>query len=202
MTRKIFVIRHGQTQFNAERKLQGHCNSSLTSTGRAQALAMGTQLKSHLQGRSYRMYASSLGRAVETAHIICDEVGYAKADLTHEPRLKEFSLGQWEEKPLFDLLDEKPDLLATPDWYLQAPDGESFAEVKYRVNAWLDEAPRHEDLVVVSHGLTGIVLRGLLLGLSYDDIWQLDLPQDAFYIIQNGEAERVSCFHDGHFLGR
>lgn len=202
MTRKIFVLRHGQTRFNAERKLQGHCNSPLTATGKAQALAMGTQLKSHLHGRNYRMYASPLGRAIETAHIICDEIGYCKTELHQEPRLKEFSLGHWEEKPLFDLLEEKPNLLDSPDWFLQAPDGESFYEVQSRVTAWLDETPGQQDLVVVSHGLTGIVLRGLLLGLSYDEIWQLDLPQDAFYVIENGEVQRVSCFHEGHFLGR
>ncbi|EOW6613629.1 histidine phosphatase family protein [Vibrio fluvialis] len=196
MTRKIFVVRHGQTQFNAERKLQGHCNSPLTSTGKAQALAVGTHLKSHLNGRPYRVYASSLGRAVQTAHIICDEIGFERAHLHQDDRLKEFSLGEWEEKPLFDLLEEDPQLLDSRDWYLKAPNAERYQDVKARLKEWLAEVPEQEDIVVVSHGLTGIVLRGLLLGLSYDKVWEQDLSQDAFFVIQNGEMERVNCYQD------
>lgn len=200
MTRKIIVIRHGQTQFNAERKLQGHCNSPLTSKGKAQALAVGTHLKSHLTHRAYRVYASSLGRAIQTAHIICDEIGFEKTNVHQDDRLKEFSLGTWEEKPLFELLDEDPALLDRRDWYLKAPKAETYQDVRTRLNDWLAEIPEQEDIVVVSHGLTGIVLRGMLLGLSYDQVWAQDLPQDAFFIIQNGTIERVNCFQDKSFI--
>lgn len=200
MTRKIIVIRHGQTQFNAERKLQGHCNSPLTSKGKAQALAVGTHLKSHLTQRAYRVYASSLGRAIQTAHIICDEIGFEKANVHQDDRLKEFSLGTWEEKPLFELLDEDPALLDRRDWYLKAPKAETYQDVQTRLNDWLADIPEQEDIVVVSHGLTGIVLRGMLLGLSYDQVWAQDLPQDAFFIIQNGIIERVNCFQDKSFI--
>ncbi|MFH4620188.1 histidine phosphatase family protein [Vibrio furnissii] len=200
MTRKIIVIRHGQTQFNAERKLQGHCNSPLTSKGKAQALAVGTHLKSHLTQRAYCVYASSLGRAIQTAHIICDEIGFEKANVHQDDRLKEFSLGTWEEKPLFELLDEDPALLDRRDWYLKAPKAETYQDVQTRLNDWLAEIPEQEDIVVVSHGLTGIVLRGMLLGLSYDQVWAQDLPQDAFFIIQNGTIERVNCFQDKSFI--
>lgn len=200
MTSKIFVIRHGQTQFNAERKLQGHCNSSLTSTGKAQALAFGTQLKSHLGERPYRVYASSLGRAVQTAQIICDEIGFEFSQVHQDDRLKEFALGEWEEKPLSELLEEHPELLEHRDWYLQAPQGESFSQVQQRLNEWLAELPEQQDIVVVCHGLTGMVLRGLLLDLSYESVWEQDLPQDAFFVVHDGKIERIPCFQDKSLL--
>lgn len=46
---------------------------------------------------------------------------------------------------------------------------------------------------MVSHGLTGIVLRGMLLGLDYQQVWQQDLPQDAFFKIEKGQVERIDC---------
>lgn len=141
-----------------------------------------------------------LGAPFKTAHIICDEIGFEKANVHQDDRLKEFSLGTWEEKPLFELLDEDPALLDRRDWYLKAPKAETYQDVQTRLNDWLAEIPEQEDIVVVSHGLTGIVLRGMLLGLSYDQVWAQDLPQDAFFIIQNGTIERVNCFQDKSFI--
>jgi len=193
VTRKIYVVRHGQTQFNFERKLQGQCNSALTDKGAEQARLVGLKLNEHLVGRDYKVYASSLGRAVQTAHIICEQIGHAKEHLIEDVRLQEFGLGHWEEKTIMELEEAFPDLLAERDWILKAPESESYDAVKSRLLHWLSDAPDSHDLVVVSHGLTGIVLRGILLDMSYDDVWQLDLPQDAFFVVENGTVTRVEC---------
>ncbi|ENM5732386.1 histidine phosphatase family protein, partial [Vibrio mimicus] len=111
MTKKIYVIRHGETVFNSEQKLQGHCNSPLTNRGKAQALSVGTELKKHLSGRSYQVYCSSLGRAVQTANIICEAIDYSPLDLLQDDRLKEFSLGDWEQQTIPDLVENNPNLL-------------------------------------------------------------------------------------------
>ncbi|WP_000162566.1 histidine phosphatase family protein [Vibrio mimicus] len=193
MTKKIYVIRHGETVFNSEQKLQGHCNSPLTNKGKAQALSVGSELKKHLSGHSYQVYCSSLGRAVQTANIICEAIDYSPLDLLQDDRLKEFSLGDWEQQTIPDLVENNPNLLAQRDWYLRAPSSESYEAVCNRLLSWLSELPDEQDIVVVSHGLTGIVLRGLLQNLSYQDVWSQDLPQDAFFIVENGVAERVNC---------
>ncbi|EOV9408388.1 histidine phosphatase family protein [Vibrio parahaemolyticus] len=193
MTRRIFVLRHGETEFNADKKLQGHCNSSLTSKGSDQARRVGTTLKQYVENRPFRVYSSTLGRALQTSQIVCEELNYSYENLNKEPRLKEFSLGEWEQRTIPSLVQEIPNLLAQNDWYLQAPNCETYESVRERLSSWLSDVAHDEDIVVVSHGLTGIVLRGLLLGMDYTQVWQQDLPQDAFFIIEDGRLTRVNC---------
>ncbi|AGQ98494.1 histidine phosphatase family protein [Vibrio parahaemolyticus] len=193
MTRRIFVLRHGETEFNADKKLQGHCNSSLTSKGSDQARRVGTTLKQYVENRPFRVYSSTLGRALQTSQIVCEELNYPYENLNKEPRLKEFSLGEWEQRTIPSLEQEIPNLLAQNDWYLQAPNCETYESVRERLSSWLSDVAHDEDIVVVSHGLTGIVLRGLLLGMDYTQVWQQDLPQDAFFIIEDGRITRVNC---------
>ncbi|HHG3339262.1 histidine phosphatase family protein [Vibrio parahaemolyticus] len=193
MTRRIFVLRHGETEFNADKKLQGHCNSSLTSKGSDQARRVGTTLKQYVENRPFRVYSSTLGRALQTSQIVCEELNYSYENLNKEPRLKEFSLGEWEQRTIPSLEQEIPNLLAQNDWYLQAPNCETYESVRERLSSWLNDVAHDEDIVVVSHGLTGIVLRGLLLGMDYTQVWQQDLPQDAFFIIEDGRITRVNC---------
>ncbi|HAV1368496.1 TPA: histidine phosphatase family protein [Vibrio parahaemolyticus] len=193
MTRRIFVLRHGETEFNADKKLQGHCNSSLTSKGSGQARRVGTTLKQYVENRPFRVYSSTLGRALQTSQIVCEELNYSYENLNKEPRLKEFSLGEWEQRTIPSLEQEIPNLLAQNDWYLQAPNCETYESVRERLSSWLSDVAHDEDIVVVSHGLTGIVLRGLLLGMDYTQVWQQDLPQDAFFIIEDGRITRVNC---------
>ncbi|MDW2173235.1 histidine phosphatase family protein, partial [Vibrio sp. 1567] len=100
MTRRIFVLRHGETEFNADKKLQGHCNSSLTSKGSDQARRVGTTLKQYVENRPFRVYSSTLGRALQTSQIVCEELNYSYENLNKEPRLKEFSLGEWEQRTI------------------------------------------------------------------------------------------------------
>ncbi|EMR9627252.1 histidine phosphatase family protein [Vibrio parahaemolyticus] len=193
MTRRIFVLRHGETEFNADKKLQGHCNSSLTSKGSDQARRVGTTLKQYVENRPFRVYSSTLGRALQTSQIVCEELNYSYENLNKEPRLKEFSLGEWEQRTIPSLEQKIPNLLAQNDWYLQAPNCETYGSVRERLSSWLSDVAHDEDIVVVSHGLTGIVLRGLLLGMDYTQVWQQDLPQDAFFIIEDGRITRVNC---------
>ncbi|ENG8001144.1 histidine phosphatase family protein [Vibrio parahaemolyticus] len=193
MTRRIFVLRHGETEFNADKKLQGHCNSSLTSKGSDQARRVGTTLKQYVENRPLRVYSSTLGRALQTSQIVCEELNYSYENLNKEPRLKEFSLGEWEQRTIPSLEQEIPNLLAQNDWYLQAPNCETYESVRERLSSWLSDVAHDEDIVVVSHGLTGIVLRGLLLGMDYTQVWRQDLPQDAFFIIEDGRLTRVNC---------
>lgn len=193
VTRKIFVLRHGQTQFNSERRLQGQCDSALTEQGAMQARNVGMKLGEHLEERDYKVYSSPLGRAVQTAQIVCEQIGHAQEQLIQDERLQEFSLGQWEQKLITELQEEFPHFMRSRDWILNAPESEGYEAVKSRLHHWLSEVSDSHDLIVVSHGLTGIVLRGILLNMTYEDVWNQDLPQDAFFIIQNDVLTRVEC---------
>lgn len=193
MARRIFVLRHGETQFNSEGKLQGHCNSPLTAKGLIQAQNYGRVLKEYLSAGEIEVYSSPLGRAVQTAQIVCEILGYPAASIVEDDRLKEFSLGEWEQRTIPSLVEEKPDLLEKRDWYLDAPNAETYDSVKNRLQNWLSDISTTKDIVVVSHALTGAVLRGLLSGLDYKAVWEQDLPQDAFFIIENNKMQRINC---------
>ncbi|KAB7711021.1 histidine phosphatase family protein [Plesiomonas shigelloides] len=193
MSRKIFVIRHGETIFNSAQKLQGHCNSDLTLKGRNQAVAVGKKLKKYVDTTTCNIYCSPLGRAVQTADIICSEIGLTHEKLIKDDRVKEFSLGLWEQRTIPSIIKENPNLLDNNDWYLQAPDCESYESVRERLLSWINDLPKDNDIIVVSHGLTGIVLRGILSNLDYESTWKQDLPQDAFFIIEDEKMKRINC---------
>lgn len=193
MTQRIFVLRHGETLFNSARKLQGHCNSPLTDKGIAQAKLIGTTLKQYLDFSNISVYSSPLGRAIQTTHIVCEQIGYPKSHVITDARLQEYSLGEWEQRTIDSLLVDFPDLLATRDWYLKAPNAETYEAARIRLSSWLSALPDSGDIVVVSHGLAGITLRGLLLKLSYHDVWQQKIPQDAFFIIEDSHIRRIDC---------
>ena len=193
MTQKFFILRHGQTLFNAEHRLQGHCNSALTETGQRQAEYVGSTLKTHITPAHAYVYSSTLGRAVETAHVICEKIGFNVSNLRLEDRLKEFALGQWEHRTIPSLIVDHPTLTNTPDWYLRAPDAEPYEAVQTRLTDWLQTLPEKGDIIVITHGLTGVVLRGILLKLTYEQVWQQEIPQDAFFIVEQGKIKRVNC---------
>lgn len=193
MARRIFVLRHGETQFNSGSKLQGHCNSSLTEKGVMQARNYGLMLRELLSAGEIEIYSSPLGRAVQTANLVCNVLELSTESIIEDARLKEFNLGDWEERTIPSLIKEYPNLLEENDWYLRAPNAESYEAVRSRLESWLSSIPNTKDIVIISHGLTGIVLRGLLLDLEYEAVWEQDLPQDAFFIIENNKIQRINC---------
>ncbi|WP_203563851.1 phosphoglycerate mutase family protein [Deefgea sp. CFH1-16] len=90
MSRTIYLLRHGQTKFNLERRMQGHCDSALTELGVAQARAMGATLRAELGSLdNWQVFASPLGRTMQTAELVCAELGLASRCIQPEPRLIE-----------------------------------------------------------------------------------------------------------------
>ncbi|MGE6262990.1 histidine phosphatase family protein [Aeromonas media] len=195
MARTLYLLRHGQTRYNAELRLQGRCNSDLTARGEAQALAMGARLAELLaEPASWILYASPLGRARQTAERVCQQLGLDKERIVWDERLVELGMGEWESRRVPELLAAHPELdLEEPDWYLQAPNGESFQSIQRRAQAWLQDEGIAKQAIVVSHGLFGAMLRGAYADLDYITTWTQELPQDAFFKLSGGRIERISC---------
>lgn len=195
MSRIIYLLRHGQTCYNAELRLQGRCNSDLTPKGEAQALAMGARLREILdEPAHWTLYASPLGRARQTAEFVCQQLGLDKESIVWDERLVELGMGEWESCRVPDLLEEHPMLdISQPDWYLQAPEGESHQSIQRRAQSWWMDSPIAERAIVVSHGLLGAMLRGAYADLDYATTWSQDLPQDAFFKLSGGHIERIPC---------
>lgn len=194
MSRTIYLLRHGQTEFNAERRMQGQCDSPLTELGEAQARAMGAALREELGNPAdWQVLASPLGRAMQTARLVSAELGLPARHIRPEPRLIEVSFGEWEMQQVPVLHERYPELASLPDWYFNAPGCESFAAVSARIRHWLADESLPPRLIVVAHGLLGRILRGIYAGMHPDQLWQQDMPQDAFFRLQGGKITRIEC---------
>jgi broad specificity phosphatase PhoE len=199
----LYLLRHGETVWNTERRMQGTRNSDLTERGRAQAIAMGRALKSELarDPAPTVFLRSPLGRARETSLAIGRELGIDPSEWRDDPRLAELSYGAWEGFSWREIEVDHPNALA--DWRadphsFSPPGGESHADLRHRTEAALaDIIAANIRTVVVGHGVSGAVLRGLNLGLDAQAMFVLEKPQDAFYRLDHGAEERMlAAFKD------
>jgi probable phosphoglycerate mutase len=137
----LFLVRHGETEWNSAGRFQGAKDSPLTPRGREQAHATGRTLAAMISVQApLRAYVSPLGRTRETASLISQHV---KLDVEIEPRIAEVSLGCWDGMSMFEIDTEFPGALngSKPhDWYFRSPDGETFDAAYARVSDWLREA--------------------------------------------------------------
>ena len=195
----LYVLRHGETAWNTERRMQGMRDSNLTERGRLQAGAMGRTLARELAGttRPTVFLRSPLGRTCETAEIIGREIGLDSRQWRDDPRLVELGYGDWEGLAWKDIEVTHPTALA--DWRADPhgycpPGGETHNELRTRSAAVLaDVVASGARTVIVGHGVSGAVLRGLNLGLDARAMFVLEKPQDAFFRLLAGREERIVC---------
>lgn len=181
MAAKIVLWRHGQTDYNAEGRFQGHADIPLNDTGRAQARAAASVLATF---GIDRIISSDLARARETAEILSERTG---VPVEKNSLLREISVGEWQGRTREEIAEFWPDQLAA--WFegvdMRPPGGESRSESAARVTAAIREivaaAGEDETLAIVAHGA---VLRGsaeVLLGLDDDDAGYLGVMANCGY---------------------
>lgn len=181
----IYFIRHGETDWNRDRRYQGQRDIPLNETGRTQARRNGRALRAFLPaiGRA-RFIASPLQRTRETMEIIRSELDLPTDDYQTDADLVELSYGQWEGTLQDDLTAHDPEGLVArqADPFRWRPEGgESYADLFARVERWARTVT--EDVVVVSHGGVSRCLRGHLLALDPLGIPDLESPQDRVLIL-------------------
>jgi probable phosphoglycerate mutase len=199
LTAPLYMLRHGETAWNTERRMQGTRNSDLTERGRAQARAMGRTLKAELEREpgATIFLRSPLGRARETSEIVGREIGILPTAWRDDIRLAELAYGEWEGFSWKEIEVTHPTALA--DWRADPhgycpPGGETHDALRERSLAVLREiAASNTRTVVVSHGVSGAVVRGLNLGLDARAMFVLEKPQDAFFRLLAGSEERIPC---------
>ena len=198
----LYMLRHGETAWNTERRMQGTKDSALTERGRLQAIAMGRTLKLELarEPGPTVFLRSPLGRVRETSDIIGRELGLEPAAWRDDPRLAELSYGQWEGFSWKEIEVTHPTALvdwrADPHGYCP-PGGESHHALRQRSAEVLAEITAcNARTVVVGHGVSGAVLRGLNLGLDARAMFVLEKPQDAFFRLLTGVEDRIACAAD------
>ncbi len=189
----IYLVRHGQTEFNKERRIQGRFDSPLTELGVRQAKAVAGLLKDLIrEPDGWRIVASPLGRAHATAEIVGKRLGLP---VELDDRLREISWGAFDGRLRGELEAQYPDTFGRTGWAFDAPDGEPYDEVAARVGAWLADLPPEPErrVIAVSHGVTGRVLRGLYANMGRDQAAIQDVPQDAVFLLQDGMVGRIDC---------
>lgn len=191
----ILLVRHGETHWNREKRIQGHGDSPLTLKGIEQAKAYGRTIAGLLgaEAPEWRLVASPLPRCIQTAAILCEVAGLDFARLTKDERLREISTGKWSGLLKAEMDPAHLQGSGTNSWFFRAPGGETYAEIAARLGHWLADRRPGERLVVVSHGVSGRILRGLYAGSDPDAALAEDSPQDALFRLQGGNAERIMC---------
>jgi broad specificity phosphatase PhoE len=188
----LYIIRHGQTDWNAESRLQGQHDIPLNDLGRRQATGNGARLAAIAGDLSrYDYVASPLGRARETMQLLRRAAGLDPDTFRLDPRLVELCFGDWEGMTLLEVHARAPERLAERDadkWDFIPPGplAESYEILSWRVGSWLKSVER--DTVCVCHGGVIRCLLKLTGALDREDAAMADVPQDKILRIIDGAA--------------
>jgi len=195
---RLFIARHGETVYNAAKRLQGeHPHTPLTRRGFAQADTMGAALRDLLGPKpALTLWASDTGRALQTLAVIAEHLELDWHQAQRDTRLMEIGMGSWGGQYYADVVaaqgGEWSSVIDPGSGALRpAPDGEDYPAIKRRVLEWVtDHASQPGDKLVIMHGISSRVLRGALTGLD-------DTP-DLFAPVAPGLPQgSVTCFENG-----
>jgi broad specificity phosphatase PhoE len=187
----IYFIRHGETDWNAEARLQGQRDIPLNDFGRVQAEEAGARLRGlvlHYEDLDY--VASPLSRTRETMELMREAIGLPPRVYRQDERLKELTFGEWEGLTWKEIRDRDPEGARGREadkWGFAPPGGESYAILSQRVRPFLDDLRR--DSVVVSHGGVARVLLAMLGHVPPEEAPRVDIWQG-----------RVLVFRDGRYV--
>lgn len=187
----MFLVRHGQSTWNREHRIQGQLDPPLSADGRRQA----ELLASRLAGRRFDgHYSSDLKRAFETAEIIASRVGIQPEP---ERALREIYLGEWEGLRTDEIAERYPRewsrWVEEPDWNV-VPGGEPEADFGARVSGAIDDLMhRYEskDVLVVTHG--GVIQAALhrIVGKPSRGLFPFRIQNASISLIERRDGRMV-----------
>lgn len=194
----IYYIRHGETSWNAEGRLQGTRDIPLNELGRRQAAHAGNVLADLLKRderstSSLPFVASPLGRARTTMELVRGALKLAPDEYALDDRLREIGYGVWEGSTLAEMQAADPVLYAkrlTAKWTMAPKGGETYEAVQHRMRDWYDSV--RTDTVAVAHGGTA---RALMVALGIEtpaSAADLLIEQGAVYVFRDGKLKKHS----------
>ena len=194
----IYYIRHGETSWNAEGRLQGAQDTALNDLGREQAVQAGHILTDLLardgRNRSELPYVSSpLLRARTTMELMRGALELPPQQYATDDRLREIGYGKWEGFTLAEMQAADPVFFArrvADKWRVAPEGGETYEAVQQRVSEWYAEVKA--DTVVVAHGGTA---RALMVALGFEtaeSAADLLIAQGAVYVFSDGRLKKYS----------
>ncbi len=182
----IYLLRHGQTDWNRERRLQGWLDTELNATGRTQAAAQAQIMRAVQTGtKPLPLYSSPLTRAVQTADILGAQLGAAPI---LDDRLREVHMGAWQGLTHAEIASRWPEAYHShsTDFHLSinTKDGETLEALSQRLDSFLQGI--YGPSIIVTHGIALQYMRGQLLGLDLAATANLGHEQAVIYAIQAG----------------
>ncbi len=190
-----YFVRHGETVWNAEKRMQGQWESDLNENGKRHADVNGRWLKD--LGIEH-VWASPQIRVRQTAAIISKHMPLA-ANPTFDDRLKEWSSGDWSGMLYADIRVERPEewhAWVTDRYGYRPPNGENFEDLEVRADSFLTEAAAHpaQTRAVLAHGFIIRVMVGRLTGLTPEQV--LEVKQTNETVIRVTEiGDRMEIEH-------
>lgn len=192
----IYIVRHGQTQWNKTKRKQGRKDSPLTRKGLEQALSVGATLSEEMKHpQNFKLVISPQWRCQQFASLICEVLGLDFSNCILEEDIREHSFGLWEGKTEEEIGREFPGFLekrykTENYWSYVVPMGESYELLSKRVEVVLEKY-QNQDVIFVCHEMVSKVMRGLLM--NYDNSTTLNLrhPQDTIFKYKKDNLEEI-----------
>jgi len=193
--KELYFIRHGQTEWNAIRRMQGQLNSDLNELGRRQADVNGRFLKQ--LGIEY-MVASPLDRTCQTAEIIDEHLGIS---FDVDDRIKEWHCGDWGGEMWDAVQDNWPEEFAawqSDQFFYRGPGTENYPDMIDRSEPFLDEvlASKFDRIAIISHGMIGRAMVGTLLAMTPDEMLSFSQTNDTIFHL----TRRNGSFVAQHYI--
>ena len=198
---RLYIVRHGQTKWNKEKRMQGWADSKLTELGRKQAKLLGESLENI---EFNQVVSSPLGRTRETSKLV---IGDRPVELIINDNFKEMGFGSWEGQDPEELKIKHPevfrDLWTRADKYVPI-DGESFEELQNRIIKGINQVIKDNpdgNVLIVTHGMVIQMLLLHMKGLPLNQLWhrQVVHPTSLTVIeVKDGKAEIIKEDDIGH----
>lgn len=199
-----FLVRHGETQWNAEERIQGQTDVPLHETGRREATLTGRRLS---DTRFAAVYSSDLLRTQETAGLILGEQAHTPPAVETHANLREVAYGIFEGLTWSEIRDKDARMgerQFVRDLDFSPPDGETFRQVLARTKKFanlLRDRHVNDDVLVVAHGGSLRALAIGILGLPEGAFWQLRglRPASISIVLNDGGVPALTAWNDaGH----
>ncbi|RWD58112.1 MAG: histidine phosphatase family protein [Mesorhizobium sp.] len=189
----VYIVRHGQTQWNTERRLQGQADTDINALGREQATRNGHRLAALVRNPAdFDFVASPMRRTRETMELMRAAMGLDPSDYRTDPRLVELSFGDWQGFTFAELEAQHPGSTTgrrAAKWDFQPPGegAESYEMLLERLKPWFDALDRQT--VCVTHGGVMRCFFRVVAGLSKQEAAGLEIPQDRLLRLEGRSLE-------------
>jgi probable phosphoglycerate mutase len=189
----LYVLRHGQTEWNLAGRMQGRLDSPLTSLGKAQASAHGELLKK--LGGVDEIWVSSAGRAKATSELVNQHLS---VPLRFSDHLLERDCGSWAGKTLDEVEQSEPEnwsLRIDNPYYHRPGGGENMPDLRDRFRKLLEEFGWAESQAIIAHGVVSKTILEFFLGLNEAQTIAVKHPNSLLYrLILDSDGVEVSHF--------